>query len=70
MNMVDLILTVCALAHPGVCHDQHLLFQSHGSLRACMMQAEPYMAQWASEHPNVRIVRWRCDWTQQEKQSL
>ena len=26
----------------------------------CMMQAPPYIAQWADEHPAERVTRWRC----------
>jgi hypothetical protein len=70
MNMVDLIVTVCSLLNPNACQDRHMLIQSQGSLKACVMQAEPYLAQWAGEHPGLRIVRWRCDWPDAEKQSL
>ena len=65
--MIDLVLLVCSLANPTSCQEQHLLFESQGSLRACMMQAPPYLAQWAGEHPGVRIARWRCDWPESER---
>lgn len=68
MNMVDLIVLVCSLANPNACSERHLLFESHGSLRSCMMQAEPYLAQWAGEHPNERIAKWRCAWPEAEDQ--
>jgi len=35
-------------------------------LRACMMQAQPYLAQWVGEHPDVRVAKWRCAWPDQE----
>jgi hypothetical protein len=66
MNLVDLIILVCSLASPTSCHEQHLLIESHGSLRACAMEAQPYLAQWINEHPGVRIARYRCDWPQHE----
>jgi hypothetical protein len=62
MDLVDLILVACALADPGVCHEYHMAFQSSGSLQSCMSQAQPYLAQWAGEHPGFRIVRWHCAW--------
>ena len=62
MNLVDLIVFVCALANPAACKEQHLVFDLQGSLNACMMQAQPYLAQWADDHPDVRIMRWRCAW--------
>lgn len=68
--MVDLIVTVCLLAHPGSCRDRHLLFESSGSLAACMWQAQPYLARWIGEHPNLRIVRYRCEWPDVEKTPL
>jgi hypothetical protein len=30
------------------------------------MQAQPYLAQWIGEHPNLRVARWHCEWPQQE----
>jgi hypothetical protein len=66
MNLVDLIVLVCALGSPNACHEQHLLVQSAGSLRACVMQAQPYLAQWIGAHPGYRIVRYRCEWPDQE----
>lgn len=66
MNLVDLIVLVCAVANPSACHEQHLLFQSSGSLRACMFQAQPYLAQWIGEHPDLRVARYRCEWPDRE----
>jgi hypothetical protein len=66
MNLVDLIIVVCSLASPSACQERHLLFESHGSLTACMMQAQPYLAQWIGEHPGVRIASYRCDWPDHE----
>jgi hypothetical protein len=66
MNTVDLIVLACTLADPSACHEYHLLFQSEGSLRNCTMQAPPYLARWAEEHPRFRVVRWHCDWPDHE----
>jgi len=69
--MIDLIVTVCFLLNPNACSDQHILFDWQGeSLNACVMRAQPYLAQWIGEHPDMRIVRYRCEWPEQEKQSL
>jgi hypothetical protein len=67
MNLVDLILLACTMASPSTCHEYHLLFQTAGSLRGCVMQAQPYLAQWAGEHPSLQIIRWRCAWPDQEE---
>lgn len=66
MNLVDLIVLACTLANPNACHEYHVLFQSSGSLQSCMSQAQPYLAQWAGEHPAYQIRRWRCAWPDQE----
>jgi hypothetical protein len=32
------------------------------SLNQCVMNAQPYIAQWINEHPKWVAVRWRCDY--------
>jgi hypothetical protein len=60
-NFIELILTVCTLAQPAACDERRLLFSSESSsLRGCMIQAQPFIAQWVGEHPSVRVSRWRC----------
>jgi hypothetical protein len=66
VNLVDLVLLACTLADPGACREYHLMFQTAGSLRSCMLQAQPYLAQWAGEHPTFRVARWHCAWPDQE----
>jgi hypothetical protein len=70
MNLVDLIVLVCSLANPAACQEEHLLFQSQGSLRSCMMQAQPYLAQWIGDHPSYKIVRWHCEWPDAEDKKI
>jgi hypothetical protein len=33
------------------------------SLHQCVMNAQPYIAQWINEHPKRVAVRWRCDYS-------
>jgi hypothetical protein len=61
MRMIEIIVTVCALAQPSQCDEQHLQYAWQGSLRQCTMGAQPYLAQWINEHPKWSIVRWRCE---------
>lgn len=68
--MVDLIVTLCLLAHPGSCSEKHMLFESAGSLDACMWQAQPYLAAWIEEHPYLRVARYHCAWPDSEKTAL
>ncbi|HEY6520668.1 MAG TPA: hypothetical protein VIZ19_15020 [Roseiarcus sp.] len=65
--MIELILTVCALTAPGQCDEQRLQFASGESLMQCMMQAPPYIAQWAEDHPAQHVTRWRCAFPGDEK---
>jgi hypothetical protein len=60
VNFVQLILTVCTLAEPSVCDERKMLFESSGPLRACFVQAQPFIAQWVGEHPTLRVAAWRC----------
>ena len=59
MGLIEIILTVCAVAQPANCEDKHLQFAWEGSLRQCVMAAEPYIAQWSGEHPGWTTRRWR-----------
>lgn len=70
MDLVDLIFVVCSLANPAMCQEKHILFQSSGSLDACMWQAQPYLAQWVGEHPNVRVAKFHCAYPDAEKQGI
>jgi hypothetical protein len=58
--MLELILTVCALNAPNLCSEYRLPFVSQESLMQCAMEAPPYIAAWADQHPAARITRWRC----------
>ena len=58
--VIEIILTVCALNAPSECEEQRLPFISQESPMHCVMQAPPYLAAWAEEHPGKRVVRWRC----------
>ena len=68
--MLVLIMTVCSLASPNQCSEARMEFPSSESLMQCMMRAPPYLAQWAGDHPNTRIVRWRCVYPDSEDQQL
>jgi hypothetical protein len=61
MGLIELVLTVCAIAQPTLCEDQHLQFAASGSLAQCVQLAPPYIAQWIGEHPKWTAVRWHCE---------
>ncbi|HXT09392.1 MAG TPA: hypothetical protein VN715_20950 [Roseiarcus sp.] len=68
--MLVLIMTVCSLASPTHCTEARMEFTSGESLMQCMMRAPPYLAQWAGDHPNDRITRWRCAYPDREDQHI
>ena len=67
MNMVDLILTVCLSANPSNCRDEHLYFESRGSLFQCMFLAPSEIAKWSQEHPTLKVMRWKCAFPSKER---
>ncbi|MER9793514.1 hypothetical protein [Mesorhizobium sp. M0213] len=67
MDMVDLILTVCLSTNPGNCRDEHLYFESRGSLFQCMFLAPAEIAKWSQEHPRLKVVRWKCAFPSKER---
>lgn len=60
MDLIDLVLTVCLVASPGHCRDEHLYFQSGSSVMNCMFLAQPEIAKWSVEHPAYTVRRWTC----------
>ncbi len=67
MAMIELVLTVCAVAQPNLCLDQHLLFNSDNTPRQCMMSAPPFVARWADQHREWFVQRWKCQYPKVEK---
>lgn len=70
MNLLDLVVLACSLASPSVCQERHITFESQASLERCMMQAQPYLAQWVGDHPNLRIMSYHCAYPKDEKQGI
>ena len=62
MLIVDLILAVCMADDAKVCREEHLYFESHGSLERCMFEAMPAVAVWAGQHPQWQVKGFHCEW--------
>jgi hypothetical protein len=62
MGLIELVVTVCAIAHADACREEHLQFAEAGSPNQCAMMAPPYIAKWVGEHPKWTAVRWRCEY--------
>ena len=62
MEMIAIVVTVCALAQPDQCEEQRLEFSWQGSLKQCVMNAQPYLAQWIGDHPKWSIKSYHCEY--------
>lgn len=61
MNPIDLILTICLAVNPDICRTHEVHFLEDGSLIQCTVRAPFYIARWSQEHPEFKVVRWRCE---------
>jgi hypothetical protein len=61
-RLIEIILTVCAIANPSHCEEKYLQFAWDGSIRQCMMAAQPYIAEWIGQHPAWMARKWSCDY--------
>ena len=69
-RLIEIILTVCAIANPANCEEKHLQFAWDGSIQQCMMAAQPYIAQWIDQHPAWRTQKWSCGYPGSRKRDI
>jgi hypothetical protein len=69
-RLIEIILTVCAIANPNNCEEKYLQFAWDGSLKQCMMAAQPYIAEWIGQHPAWMAKKWSCDYPGSEKRKI
>lgn len=59
--MIELVVAVCMIDQPSQCKDVYLNFEAASATpQQCMMDGQMEMAKWVEEHPNYRIMKWRC----------
>jgi hypothetical protein len=58
--MLSIILSACLIADPKQCRDFKIPLDVSMDVVQCSMAAPPYFAQWAEEHPQWQIRRWKC----------
>ncbi len=68
--MIEIILTVCAIAHPTNCEEKYLQFAWEGSINQCVMAAQPYIAEWIGKHPAWMAKKWSCDYPGSRKRAI
>lgn len=66
--MIELIFIACLVSAPDRCEEKGLQFVDLPSPMACMMLAQPQLAQWAESHPRWRVAKWRCRYVGSEGQ--
>jgi hypothetical protein len=58
---MDLVLLVCLVSSPQACREEHVLVSYEVTdPRACMAGAVPVIAEWAGDHPDYQVSRWKC----------
>jgi hypothetical protein len=62
LGPIAIVFTVCSLAHPNQCEEQRLDYMWEGSLQACVISAQPLIAQWIGEHPKWSVKSYRCEY--------
>jgi hypothetical protein len=56
-----LLFVACLITSPADCRQERMpLNIDSESATACMMQAQPALAEWINSHPKYQISRWRC----------
>ena len=60
--MMTIILSACLIAEPSQCKDFKIPLNIAESMdtNQCAIQAPPYFAQWAEDHPAWRVMKWKC----------
>lgn len=56
-----ILLSVCLLGSPTTCREERidLSFESSSPM-ACMINAQPMIAQWHETHAQWNVKAWRC----------
>jgi hypothetical protein len=70
MDLIDIVISACLIASPASCEDKHLIFSWQGSLRQCMMSAQPEIAKWVGDHPEYFTRRWRCEYPDKRSKDI
>jgi hypothetical protein len=69
-GLIEIILTVCAIANPNNCEEKYLQFAWDGSITQCMMGAPPYIAQWIGQHPEWTATKWSCGYPDSRRRQI
>jgi hypothetical protein len=68
--MIQLIFVACLAASPDRCEERSVALLPQSGVMGCMVAAQPQLAQWIEQHPDHRVIRWRCGWLDQSGSSI
>ena len=68
MPIIQLVVAVCLNTNPNVCSEERISFLEQTTQTACTMRAMPYLAQWAGDHPQYKIMGWKCSYPTVDEQ--
>jgi hypothetical protein len=68
--MIELVITACIVAQPATCRDQKVLLDASTTPFQCMMNAQPAIAQWGTEHPKWFVQRWKCQYPRKGEKDI
>lgn len=60
MPIVELIVAVCLSAQPDVCSEKNFQFYEGSTMWGCMLQAQPWLADWSAHNPEWTVKAWKC----------
>lgn len=58
--MLTVVLSACLIGDPSVCREYKIPLSVMLDPQHCVMDAPPYFAKWAEQHPGWQIKSWRC----------
>ena len=59
--MIEIVLSVCLLAEPGRCRDEHVTVLAENSTPfQCMRYGQLEAVKWSEAHPKWSVQRWTC----------
>lgn len=56
-----ILLSVCLISSPSTCREERVNWSyEEVNYMGCLVQSQPVLAQWQTEHPQWRVERWKC----------
>ncbi|MFO7759509.1 MAG: hypothetical protein R6V26_13725 [Roseovarius sp.] len=57
--MIEVLFVVCMAAAPDECDERRIVL-GEVSPTACQYLAQPELARWMEDHPELNIRHWQC----------